>query len=100
VTFLPAEPKLTEARFMAQVVEYARLMGWRTYHTRRSEGSEAGFPDLVLVRRPRIVWAELKSERGKATPQQLVWLLELLECRQEVYLWRPEDWPRIERILR
>src|SRR5688572_19177552 len=41
----------TERAFQAQVVKYARLMGWTAYHTHDSRRSQAGFPDLVLVRR-------------------------------------------------
>ena len=93
-------PKLTERQFMQQVVMYAYLMGWRCYHTHDSRRSEAGFPDLVLVRRPRVVFAELKSERGKLTLDQRVWLDALEGCTVERYVWRPSDWRAIERLLR
>lgn len=100
MTFLDVAPKLTERRFSQQVVDYATLMRWRVYRTHNSRHSPAGFPDLVLVRRPRVVWAELKSERGRATKEQLAWIGELFACSQEVYIWRPSDWPKVERILR
>lgn len=90
----------TEAQFMAQVVRLAKLFGWRCYHTRRSKGSEAGFPDLVLVRRPRVLFVELKAERGSMTPQQHEWLQALGECGLEVYVWKPSSWPNIEKMLR
>lgn len=100
MAFLDSPPKLTEARFQSQVVQYARLMGWRSYHTRDSRGSDAGFPDLVLVRRPRVIFAELKADRGRLTDKQREWLAALTECAVESYLWRPTDWPEIERVLR
>jgi hypothetical protein len=96
----PVLPKLTEARFQSQVLKYAALMGWRSYHTYRSDHSAAGFPDLVLIRRPRIVFAELKSDRGKLTDDQRAWLVELHACGLEAYLWRPRDIDLITKILR
>ena len=89
----------TERAFQAEVVKLAHLLGWKTYHTWNSKHSAAGFPDLVLVRRPRVIFAELKSERGKASSDQLAWLDALEQCGQEVYQWRPSQWKLIERLL-
>lgn len=61
---------------------------------------QAKVPDLVLVRRPRVVFLELKAERGQTTPAQRAWLGELRLCGQEVYLVRPSDWERLEDLLR
>lgn len=98
--FLPdVLPPMTEAQWMAQVVKYAKLMHWRVYHTYRSDRSEAGFPDLVLVRRPRVVFAELKAQRTPVTGAQRDWLADLRACGQETYLWRPSDWSTVERVL-
>jgi hypothetical protein len=91
---------LTERAFQSQVVRLARLFGWACYHTRDSRRSEAGFPDLVMVRRPRVVWAELKSERGRLSPEQKAWIEELRASGQAVYIWRPSSWQEIERVLR
>jgi len=90
----------TEAAFQASVIRYAELMGWRCYHTRDSRRSRQGFPDLVLVRRPRVVWAELKSERGHTTKEQMAWLDALDQCGQEVYIWKPSQFQTITNILR
>ena len=95
---LPLSPP--EAIFQRQVVRYAELMGWRCYWTWNSRHSPKGWPDLVLIRRPRVVFAELKAERGRLTDDQAATLAELRACGQEVYLWRPSDWERVERILR
>jgi hypothetical protein len=98
------QARLTERRFMAQVVAYAELMRWRVYHTLRSDGSAAGFPDLVLVRarhpRPRVVFAELKAQRTPVTDDQRAWIAELRACGQEAWIWRPSDIEQITRILR
>jgi hypothetical protein len=100
VTFLDTPPRETEAEFLESVRKLARLLGWAFYHTNRSEKSEAGFPDAVLVKRPRVIFAELKSDRGKVTPAQRAWIDELRACGQEVYIWRPHHWQQIEKLLR
>lgn len=97
---LSAIPVQTERGFQQQVVACAHLFGWRVYHTYDSRRSGAGFPDLVLVRRPRVIFAELKAERGRLTEDQRAWLTALYGCSVERYLWRPSDWRHVERILK
>lgn len=84
---------------MAQVVQFAKLSGWLVYHTHDSRRSPEGFPDLVLVRGPRLVVAELKSETGVLSPAQKEWI-SALSRTAETYVWRPSDWPEIEETLR
>ena len=100
MTFLAdALPPQTEKHWLGQVLQMAEMLGWKHYHTHRSERSAAGFPDLVLVRRPRVIFAELKSQRNRLSPPQVQWLLALRECGQEVYVWRPADHEKVYRIL-
>lgn len=54
---------LTEKAFQQRVVDFARITGWLAYHTWDSRKSEKGYPDLTLVRHPRLVFAELKVEK-------------------------------------
>ena len=92
---------LSERDFQAQVVQLAKLTGWRVYHTYDSRRSNPGFPDLVLVRAPRVILAELKRERGRVTAAQREWGETLRACPGvEYYLWRPSDWDEIEQVLR
>ena len=100
MTHLDVPPRQTERQFMADVIRLAEVLGWRTYHTHDSRRSAPGFPDLVLVRRPRVIFAELKAQRGRLTPHQLDWFAELRACHQEIYVWRPEDAEKVARILR
>ena len=95
-------PPMTEKEFLQQVRDLAKLCGWLVYHTYDSRRSPEGFPDLVLVRGNQIIFAELKSERGKARPEQRMWLDALEKvCNVEVHLWRPGDWNEIvERLGR
>ena len=90
--------RISEKGFQSQVLELARLSGWRCYHTFDSRRSAAGFPDLCLVRRPLVLFIELKSETGRLRPEQAAWLAVLRGCEGvEVRLWRPGDWSEIER---
>jgi hypothetical protein len=89
---------IPESAFQSQVLAFARLHGWRPYHTHDSRRSHPGFPDLVLVRE-RVIWAELKSDRGKVSAEQQAWIDALVRAGQEVYVWRPEDWGEIEMVL-
>jgi hypothetical protein len=92
---------VTERDLQAQVVEIAKLHGWRVFHPWTSLHSNAGFPDLVLVRAPRVLFAELKRERGKVTPAQQAWLVELERCPgAECYVWRPSDRAQIAVVHR
>jgi hypothetical protein len=60
----------------------------------------AGYPDLTLVRPPRVVFAEMKSQTGRLSETQREWLADLAACPGiESYVWRPNDWFSIETIL-
>ena len=92
---------ITEKAFQAAVVELARLCRWRCYHTYDSRRSTPGFPDLVLLRGNRLIFAELKRQRGTVTVDQRGWLAALAATGAvDVRLWRPSDWPDIEATLR
>lgn len=92
-------PAVTERAFQAQVISMAKMLGWMVYHTHDSRRSEPGFPDLVLVRE-RIIYAELKTDKGRQSPEQLIWLSKLNQAGAETYLWRPRDWDEIEKRLK
>ncbi len=92
---------LTEKEFLLQVSEVARLYRWRVYHPWLSIRSERGWPDVALCRPPRLILAELKTDRGKVTPHQAEWLALLGACPGiEVHLWRPADFDAIAEALR
>ena len=92
----------TERDLREQVRDLCTLFGWRFHFTWTSIHSPRGFPDLVLACRvrERVIYAELKAEKGKVSDSQREWLDELTACGQEVYLWRPADFEEIARILR
>ena len=94
--------QVSEAAFLAQVRGLADVLGYISYHTHDSRRSDPGFPDLVLVhpRTRRIIYAELKTVRGKLRPAQQTWIDALTTVGQEVYVWRPTDWHDIETTLK
>lgn len=91
----------TENEFLQQVKDLAQMYCFIFYHPLISDGSTAGWPDLVLmnVSERRMFFVELKSERGTLTPAQAAWLEGLRVCGQEVYVWRPSQLQEIAEIL-
>ena len=84
-----------EALFQRDVIALAEALGWMHYHTRRSDGSEPGFPDLVLVRGTRALFVELKAPHAKPTSAQTRWLAALQVAGLTAEVWRPQDRHRI-----
>ena len=88
-----------EKDWQKQVRELAQTLGWRrAYHTFDSRRSDTGFPDLVLVR-DRVVFLELKREKGKVSPDQREWLRALTAAKAEVYLARPRHLQALAQVL-
>ena len=91
---------MTEKQLQTAVEKLSDMTGWLYYHTYRSTRSVAGFPDLVLIRPPRLLFIELKSEKGYLTAAQKLWGFLLKEVPSiEYYIWRPCDLDAIARIL-
>ena len=81
-----------ESELQSKVKKLARTLQWRVYHTNDSRRSEAGFPDLVMVRHGKIIFAELKKQDGKLSIDQELWLQALSRCEVKVWIWKPSDW--------
>lgn len=47
-----------------------------------------------------MIYAELKTDKGKVSEYQQEWLDALKACGQTVYVWRPADIEAIAEILR
>ena len=84
--------QITEKDLQDFILAAAEVGGWLHYHTHDSRRSPAGFPDLVLVRGSQIILVELKTQRGRVSPAQTMWL-EALENVQTISsgLIRPAD---------
>ena len=111
---MSTKAKLTEAEFLAQVLQLAKLRGWRTAHFRPArtasgwrtpvQGDGKGFPDLLMIRGARLVVAELKRDRkAKLTTEQAEWFWAWermpLSSGVRVCVWTPSDWETIEGVL-
>jgi hypothetical protein len=90
---------ISEASFQQQVKALAYIHGWSLHHSQPSmtrtgryiTTGSTGFPDLVMAHEERgLIFAELKTEKGKASDAQLNWL-RTLHPHAECYLWRPSD---------
>lgn len=82
---------MSEDTLQERIEQLAVELGWLRYHTYDSRRSAAGFPDLVMVRRGRIVWRELKSMKGRVSADQRTWLDALEKANADVGVWRPID---------
>lgn len=102
----------TEEGLQAAVLELAAYHGWLVAHFRparvgRGEAERwitpvqadgKGFPDLVLVRE-RVLFRELKRERGRLTLEQRLWADRLTRAGADYDVWRPSSWPKIVETL-
>lgn len=131
------QEKISETAFASQVEDLLKLYRWRWTHIRPAWSSKGwrtpikgdqGLPDYIAVRSPRLIFAELKDQYSKTTPEQQEWLDQLEMCQKavvaspmevrgaiatlmlgrevgtilipEVYLWRPSQFNEVKEILR
>ena len=109
--------KVTEAQWMAQVIELAELHSWRVMHVRPAIARQSarhgtkwvtatsvtGWVDLTLWHPTAggVIFAELKTDRGRLTREQADVIDSLRGSGQEVHVWRPRDFDAVhERLTR
>lgn len=92
----------SESEFQRDVIELAKLLGWRVWHqvpTMVRPGrwatagvGDPGFPDLALAHPTRgaMFW-ELKTNDGKVSAAQQLWLEQLQAAGIEAAVCRPRD---------
>ena len=93
---------MSEAELQTLIIAMAEALGYEVVHIRDSRGQRAvGLPDLLLMRAPTLIFAELKREKGRLMAKQAWFLAQLRECGVRVYLWRPSDWMdgTVQRII-
>lgn len=85
---------LTERDLQRHVRKFAEDMGWRVAVTWSSIHSPKGWPDLTCCRAGKLVFIELKTEKGKITPEQREWLNDLNDVPGVIFsnVVRPSDW--------
>lgn len=91
---------IPEADFQATVRALFELNGWTVFCTWDSRNSPSGEPDLRMVHPVwrRMIWAELKDEKGELTRKQEDVFRIMVRAKQEYYHWRPSDMDEIERV--
>lgn len=82
---------VTEKELLTHVRKIAKDLGVLTYHTHDSRRSEPGFPDIVALTKNGVLWRELKTAKGRLSPEQRVWLDTLTRAGQDAGVWRPAD---------
>lgn len=92
------DAKVSEKEFQQAVIDLAKRHGWKVYHTYDSRRSNPGYPDLTLVRE-RVLWMELKVHPNKPTAAQGTWVEVLKSAGQAAYVFYPEHWPIIVKLL-
>ena len=100
------------AELQRAIIEMAKLLGWRIMHYAAGEDADrlanadrgpSRLPRPGAARPPRLIFAELKSKRGRVDFDQATWLNGLNEVKGvEQYCWRPADWElgTVEEVLR
>lgn len=101
--------QLNEAQFTVQVIQLARLFGWKVAHFRPAmtkhgwrtavSGDGAGFPDLVLVKGRTILFWELKVKPNTASVAQGEWIDALRRAGVTAQVLYPEQWDWIQATL-
>lgn len=89
----------SEKEFQHSVVDLAKIGGWLVHHGTASSRTDNGFPDLVLIWKGCVIYAELKAEDGELTPEQEIWREWLENAGQAYFLWKPTDWGAVFDIL-
>jgi hypothetical protein len=98
---------VNEAQLKNWVIELAQRFGWLVHHDLPAQYGNgrwatpvqgfAGFPDLVLAHPSgQLLFAELKSDKGKTSTRQDTWLAILDLAGIENHVWRPSDMPFIQ----
>ena len=93
-------PDASEAMFQKDVIRLANMYEWLVHHVRPGRYGEfyktdglPGMPDLVLIslRNRGVIFAELKTARGRLNENQLIVGKALMQNGAEYYVWRPGD---------
>lgn len=90
----------TEAALQETIRQAAMRAGALYYHTHNSKRSPPGFPDVVIVTSPSIVWHpprllcfEVKTAKGKVSQAQRDWLNRLRAAGIQAFVVRPVETP-------
>jgi len=96
---------MNEKQFQEAVLQTAKVFGWKVAHFRAARTASGwmtpvaadgkGWPDLVLVGHGRVLFRELKTDKGTLTAEQQEWGEWLTANRQDWAVWRPKMWTTV-----
>lgn len=98
----------SEREFQRTVEDYANVRRWEIFHVRPAQTGSGnwvtptrpGLPDLILIRPPRVVFLELKSQRGSLRAEQRFVINLLQRCPGvDAFVARPSDWDAVRSLL-
>jgi len=106
---------MLEKNFQTLVIDIGHQYGWKIAHFGQSQSARgrhitatmadgAGYFDLTMAKGYKLVFAELKREKGTLSPRQKDWVSTMKEVAKynphvEVYIWYPHDISDIINIL-
>lgn len=102
----------TEAEFQKAVMKLFRARKWRVHHSaarparqgRYITSGSPGFPDIVAIRPPDLLFLELKnvgaSKARKDAEEQRVWIGGLQACGAAAFVVDQGAWPMLIAIAR
>lgn len=92
---------MREDEFAKRIEETMDWLGLRWHHETDSRKSKAGFPDYCVVGPFGVLFLEIKSSKGRVSPQQQGWIDDLANAADgeygsvTAYVAYPEDWDRV-----
>ena len=87
---------ISEKGFQSVITELAEHRGWFHHHTPDSRRSTPGFPDLVLIKPPKVIFLEVKREKARLSVAQADVLAMLWGCNEvQAAVVRPSDWSQV-----
>lgn len=94
MTYLDTPPRPGRYGWRLELLGRAEFHGWHV----RMFAADWG-PDLLLIRRPRLLWVFAETERGRLSKARLASFEELRACHQVAVVMRPTNTPQLERLL-
>ena len=92
---------MSEKDLQRGVIEMAHLYNWMVFHPLPAQNSrgdwrtfvqgDKGYPDLTLVSEAGLLFVELKSAKGRLSPEQKQWIAKL-GLHADVVVWKPQEW--------
>ena len=80
--------KQPESAILDQCRAYLRMKGWLVVRMQQGIGCHKGISDLIAIRNRRVVFAEIKTARGRLSEHQMGFRHDVTEHGGEYVVWR------------